>query len=356
MFTIERHGYNAVRDMTLDIIDDLIDNGFTVKYPVNGGGTYVQPTTPSFHVILETSSTASNIFHSTQPWRICFEIIADAWTPQSTPALGGPYILGVYLGTANNLQDSGAILKSMYVYQSGILNNEPFGNTGGIWTNKGDQGNQDARPRYTTYNEGFICRYLYENNGNGGSRPLSYRMSVTSRGLFLGTWDSRAQETGTNFNWLLVQRGVDKDTGAIRGSTPATATSRMPVFCINSVNNKIYKFVVRERDVYGPSSRVVNTVDAEDSPAPLNPEQQVSFNEDGNYVISLINNLTSPRFKYPDELDMVGTISADVVEDSQEIEISVYGEASPRKYLSLQANAANNTGMRLLVLVDNPNE
>jgi hypothetical protein len=355
MFTIERQGYNTVREMTLAVVNDLVAHGFAVKYPLTND-VYEPPTTDAFKIILETSSSESNILNAGQPWRIAFEILDTTNAKPSQPALGDARILACYTGTSANLADNGTVACSLYAYQYQLLKNEPFGNIGSEWTNKGQANNSDATPDHTSYSDGFMNRFLIENQGMGGTRPLSYRLSITTRGIFLGVWDTRTEETATAFNWMLIQRSVDKDSGATRGTTPATSASTCPVFCVNSVNNGIYKFIVREKDVFGPSARKINDADAEDSPAPLNPEKQVCFNEDGNYVITLLNNLTTPRFKYTDELDMVGTISADVVGAGQELEFTVYGEAQPRKYLALQANKPNNTGMRLMVLIDNPNE
>ena len=359
MFSIERKDYTALTTLTLDLIDDLAANGFVVKYPVDQNGVYIKPAANAgFKVILETSSQVSNIFHADQAWRICFEILTNPWPIESFPALGGPYILACHVGTKNNLADDGTVSRSqMLGNQGSIAKLEPFGNIGALWTNQGSgTGGLDMAPLYSDASQCFYTRFLVENNGLGGYRPLSYMTSITSRGLFIGIWDSLTQETGEGFNWLIVQRSVDNATGAIRGTTPATAQSKCPVFCVNSTDNQIFKFIVREKDVPAPSMRIVNKFDQEDSAAPLNIFNQVSFNEDGNYVISLLNNLTTPRFKYPDELDMVGTISADVIGASQKIDITIYGEALPRKYVALQANGANNTGMRLMVLVENPNE
>ena len=356
MFTIERQGYNTVKEMTLAVVDDLVANGFSVKYPLTNS-VYVAPTTDAFKIILETSSSQSNILNAGQPWRIAFEIIDTTNSSGgNSPALGDARILACYTGTSANLANDGTVACSLYTGQSSLLKNEPFGNIGSEWTNKGQGGNQNVTPDHLSYSDGFMNRFMIENQGMGGIRPLSYRLSITSRGIFLGVWDTRTEETGDAFNWMLIQRSVDKDSGAVRGTTPATSISTCPVFCVNTVNNGIYKFIVREKDVFGPSARKINALDVEDSPAPLNPEKQVCFNEDGNYIITLLNNLTTPRFKYTDELDMVGTISADVVGAGQELEFKVYGEAQPRKYLALQANKPNNTGMRLMVLVDNPNE
>lgn len=355
MFTIERQGYNTVKEMTLAVVDDLIANGFSVKYPLTND-VYEAPTTDTFKIILETSSSVSNILNVDQPWRIAFEIIGTTNSTGNNAALGDARILACYTGTSANLADDGTVACSLFTTQGTLYKNEPFGNIGSEWTNKGQGGSNNATADHLSYSDGFVNRFMIENQGMGGTRPLSYRLSVTSRGIFLGVWDTRTEETGEAFNWMLIQRSVDKDTGAVRGTTPDTAASTCPLFCVNTVNNGIYKFIVREKDVLSPSSRKINTLDVEDSPAPLNPEKQVCFNEDGNYVITLLNNLTTPRFKYTDELDMVGTISADVVGAGQELEFTVYGEAQPRKYRALQANKPNNTGMRLMVLIDNPNE
>lgn len=355
MFTIERQGYNTVKEMTLAVVDDLIANGFSVKYPLTNS-EYTAPTTDAFKIILETSLIDSNILNADQPWRIAFEILDTTTNIPAKPPLDDARILACYTGTSANLADDGTVACSLSTFVASIYKNEPFGNIGSEWTNKGPANNTDATPDHTSYGDGFVNRFLIENQGMGGIRPLSYRLSITNRGIFLGVWDTRTEETGEAFNWVPIQRSVDKDSGAVRGTTPATSASTCPVFCVNTVNNGIYKFIVREKDVLSPSARKINTLDVEDSPAPLNPEKQVCFNEDGNYVITLLNNLTTPRFKYTDELDMVGTISADVVGAGQELEFTVYGEAQPRKYRALQANKPNNTGMRLMVLVDNPNE
>jgi hypothetical protein len=353
MFTVERQGFNTVRSMTLSLIDDMVANGFTVIYPQ----PYASPTEGSagFKVVLETTPV-SNAFHSTtgQPWRIAFEILDMTNAIQNVPSLDDARILACYVGTSANIANDGTIACSLSTYMSSIFKNEPYGNIGAEWTNKGTQNNIDATPNHNIPNQGFINRFLIENQGMGGIRPLSYRLCITNRGAFIGVWDTRTEETGVGFNWILIQRSVDKDTGAIRGSSAPANTC--PVFCINSVANNIYKFIVRETDVLSPSSRKLNTADAEDSPAPLNPEKQVCFNENGDYVITLLNNLTTPRYKYADELDMVGTISADVVGAGQVIDFTVYGESSARSYMALQANKPNNTGMRLMVLVNNPNE
>ena len=125
----------------------------------------------------------------------------------------------------------------------------------------------------------------------------------------------------------MVQRPVDKKTGIVRGlPIDNESPGNRPLFCVNSVNGKYWKFVVREHDQAIPSSRKNATINTEDDSAIINPYTQQSLTENGEYVISFLNNLSTSRYKYADELDMVGTVSADVVGGGSSIDINVYGE------------------------------
>lgn len=218
--------------------------------------------------------------------------------------------------------------------------------------------------------------------------PMSYVLSYTTRGLFFGIWNSDTPHTALRFSWCLIQRSVDRTTGAVRGTTQATATSECPLFCVFGCETSVGTaptstvpftvapkhdygiMVVREKSTSSPGPKIVYSAqsvnfvsgatecwsDREDTPIFLNPAKQVSFNEDGNYMVTFISELASSRYRYPDELDMVGTISADVIGIGQELQFTVYGEAQPRTYIALPANGPFNTGMRLLVLKSNPND
>jgi hypothetical protein len=166
------------------------------------------------------------------------------------------------------------------------------------------------------------------------SNPVIYKIVTTDHGLFLGTWGKNPEEYGEGFSWMVVQRGVSKDTGITRGlPVPGSGSvGNRPLFCVGSVGNNYFKFVVREHDLDVPSEKKNAARNTEDSAAVLNPYQQQSLTENGEYVVTFINNLNSSRFKYSDELDMVGTVSADVIGGGTSIEVNVYGEDSNRTY------------------------
>lgn len=273
---------------------------------------------------------------------------------------------------------------------------EPIGNTGAQWTNTFDPQPNSAkfktRPDAATYataytspqrwdgpdvtdsDQLFINRYatfgpkVGSFGGFAGdikyATQLSYRLVVSDHGLFLGCWGPDPEENGSGFSWILVQRPVDKRTGIVRGVNPLTGLpftntdenlpengiGNRPLFCVNSVNGKYWKFVVREHDLDIPQARKDATLNTEDSGAVINPYQQQSLTENGEYVITFLNNFNSSRFKYSDELDMVGTVSSDVVGGGSEIDVTVYREAEPRTYHALWSSGSFGTKMRIMVV------
>jgi len=227
------------------------------------------------------------------------------------------------------------------------------------------------------------------------SNPMSYRLVLSDHGMFFAVWGENPEETASNYSWLLIQRPVSKNDGTIRGvySDFYTATGpngypvpdtlrnntiinstafdragntinfgNRPLFCINSTSNKFYKFVVREHDLPIPSARKDASNNSEDNGAVLNAYRQQSLTENGEYVITFINNLNSSRFKYADELDMVGTVSADIVGGGTDIDVAVYNEIDPangqpskRTYHALWSSGAYGTKMRIVVVKRTPN-
>jgi hypothetical protein len=147
---------------------------------------------------------------------------------------------------------------------------------------------------------------------------------------------------------------------------------------LNSVGYKYWKFIVREEDVLHPSigdreniretwdyanSKIVTTstsyrvpadANTQDSFALLNTTNQVALTEDSKYLVSFIHNLATPRFRYSEELDMIGQTSADVCMAGNDISINAYNETGNRIYRALPANNPYNTGLRIAVLRDIP--
>jgi hypothetical protein len=209
--------------------------------------------------------------------------------------------------------------------------------------------------------------------------PLNYIMTATNRGLFFGMYEgnwSVAQKSEENFikhkdswfSWFLIQRPVDRVTGKVY------TAGRAPVFCINSVGYKYWKFIVRESDAMHPTqgdpeqlsqylSNTTGNVIAQvtpfrvpadqhttDSHAILNTTDQIALTEDSKFLISFLHNLTTPRFRYSQELDMLGQTSADVCMAGNDISITAYSETSSRTYRALPANKPYNAGLRIVVL------
>ena len=71
--------------------------------------------------------------------------------------------------------------------------------------------------------------------------------------------------------------------------------------------------------------------------------------------MTFLTNLTTSRYRYGDELDMLGTVAAEVIGPGTSINVQVYGETVSsvpvqRIYTALYANNPNGVGMRLMAL------
>lgn len=278
---------------------------------------------------------------------------------------------------------------------------EPIGNIGDVWTNTFDPTDNASKysqatidsvsppyqsprlwegPDITNPTQVFLNKYVTSGPktsawaGFGAdttyANVTSYRIVTTDHGLFLGCWGPDPEENGKGFNWLLIQRPVDKEDGIVRGINKQTGLpyagelnpdtglpypiGNRPLFCVYSVGGKYGKYVVREHDNPVPTTRKDATRNTTDSGAVINPYQQQSLTENGEYVITFLNNLNSSRFRYSDELDMLGTVSSDVVGGGSSIDVSVYSEQQKRTYHALWSSGSFGTRMRVMVVEDIP--
>ena len=386
-----------------------------------------------FVATIDTNSAVAqdddSVIPNRQPWRVQFIVTG----PQSAQgAVATPLQM-------NYNENSGRVAISRVTDKVGAVvdNVGSLGawQPGGIFDpNKPDQG--------------FINR-LTRVAGQENSYPLSYILTISSRGFFLGVWEGNwstqlagAADSSNYFNWVLVQRPVDRNTGRV------LTTGKAPVFSLNGVNYKYYKGIVRESDVLHPTSgpapllgqglikigasrpwkiegsadsadnnlgtiflsqlpigttiynknnafvgkvgvtvnnqeayltgapkvttyaaaatagtsnfyyvepnqspyRILADVHSPDHHMVFNSETQVALTEDSKYLLTFPHNLTTPRFRYTEELDVLGTTSADVVMAGQDIQFVTYGEWGPRTYRALAASTANNSGLRIAVL------
>jgi len=370
----------AGQSVTSTVTPGTVVGSVTVVSVVSTGTTTATVTLSS-QQSLDAGEELHFVFAEVQPWRLAFDVQVNTLYP-----LTGPQVVNVYAATANQLDNFGRISTiwsangKIKLDQAGIMGALPSYGTNATG------GNTAPFVAFTVNaavaSEGFINRQVRVAE-NPEIYPFNYGLTMTNRGIFFGVWEgtwstmqksaARSATDGDNFfNWFLIQRPVNRYTGQV------LTTGRCPVFCINSVGYKYWKFIVREDDILHPSLgdpenkrdyitlnasgnayvqastaipyRVPADAHTQDSFAILNTSNQIALTEDSKYLISFLHNLTTPRFRYSEELDMIGQTSADVCMAGSDISITAYNESGPRVYRSLPANGQYNTGLRIAVL------
>jgi len=360
-FTIERQGFFKINDMMPAIIDDMIANGFTKIYP---SGTVEKD------VLLKAGPTVDPL-STTQPWCIRFLWDRDPSTAGTTGS-----------GSVSETTNGGKIdilVAAPEQFPGDKCASYMVRRADGSDTSKieyvGLVGTMDARTNTAELKQFFDRSRLSVNSF--AVFPLCYRLSISDRGFALNVWEQATEVAGNRHSWIVIQRPVDNVTGQV------ITTGKAPVHCmyglmsgvVNPADESIGKynirrFIVRESDVLSAYPRVQDgdttpnpssgtpmtgadaTRNTMDYAAVINPVQQVAITENNKYVITFPNGFNTARFSYTHELDMVAYTSADVVAQGTEVPVQVYSEPTARKYMALNANGPNNTGMRLLMLVD----
>lgn len=312
--SVVQSGFEDLRTLCQSIMTTMLANGFT---EVSGAIIDANTTEAAF-----TAGPNVDPLSLTQPWRIRLECAA-----------GTAGFIKVNVATPLQIKDDRSVVASKSGATSGFL-----------------QG--------TTATGNWITgAQFYPNGANASAHPLSYMLSISSHGIACCVWVEGQDDAGSKFSWFVVQRPVDNETGTtlITGKAPVFAlwsTTGGDGAALTSDNHHIYKFVVRESDVNVPTEPKPACIAEEDSDPVMNPIQQVSIAEGNLYIITFPNSLNTQRHVYKHELDMLAYTSADVVSQSTEVDLTVYGEAQPRTYKALNANGPFNTGMRILMLMD----
>lgn len=324
-FSVERRGYLTVSSLMASVVADMLSNGFTLKFPSTFSANDAA-TDPSYRVILEAGPTVDPLA-ATQAWQICFDILG---LQRAAAYAATSYQFDPSTGDIKQITDStGAAIDTCGAIGALVLNSNPS-------VNDPSQGFLNREKRIGT---------------NASTYPMSYILTISDRGIFLGVWEGSwstlraGLDSDSNyFNWLLVQRPVDRFAG------DTLVEGRCPVFCVNQVNYKYWKFVVREEDILHPTQRVPADSNTEDSHMIFNIANQVALTEDKKYLLTFPHNLTTPRFRYTEELDLIGITSSDVVMASSNVSFRVYGESRDRVYTALPPSRGFNTGARICVL------
>ena len=367
--------------ITLDIVNEMIANGFKPIFPVDGDGLFTPPVGAAldkYVVVLEATGDVDPLnkteVANKQPWRIAFQVYSNA-------------TMGMFAGSQQALKDDGtlpyttAIVKKSgesdtvrIVGARGIIGADytPFINEIPTPNPKYFADAAKFQPHWNQKTEGFVDRRTKVwvdakvTAAPGGAEvppvqptdptkdvsntyPMSYYLVIGPHGFYLSVWQGAATNMkGADFSWVLVQRPVKRDTGEV------VVDGKAPVFCVNSVGNKINRFVVRESDVSDASAVTLATEDTKDGTAIINDKRQVGVSENNQYIVNYPSRLNTPRYAYTYELDMIGYASATVVSGTTEIPQTLYNEAEPRTYIGMHSNLENNNGMRIVAIKAGP--
>lgn len=180
--------------------------------------------------------------------------------------------------------------------------------------------------------------------------PFSYDLVTSDHGIALQINAEGLDNTGTAFSWLVVQRGVVAETGAVDPNSPLFA-----IFSIgggqlgnpDTLNEKsIQRFTVIERDINAATAPISAVVPSPDGIPVINPMQQVMIAEGNKAIVLFPHMINTHRYLYHIVLDMLGYTSADVISAASNVDVT---PASIKKtYRAMNANGKDNRGMRIL--------
>ena len=363
-------GYTNLQVMVKDVVTDMKAAGFDLlnAYSLNASGDLIfagnsapnHSETTGYYVLAPTQTvdplavedgddTDPN-YDKRQPWRIVIEVV--------DMVIGNLYknYIRFWVVPASQLitEASGLIRVAAYAQnrESGYLfdKNKRVADESAYTCSFFSRLAAQTGPRlwscYGTVEEGF--------NPDSLAIPFSYLLSITDHGIAFSMWAENYDKAGDCFNWFTVQRLV-KDDGSI------LLDEKSPLLCVFSTDGGgmpdsgkqdaegILYFVVCEDDIHAPTSPISAVVPLPDSVPFINSMQQVSLMVNRNFVMQFPRGINTQRYYYPYKLDMVGYTSADVLSHKSLQTLTVAGQE--RQFRSINANSANNTGMRPLFVV-----
>lgn len=312
----------------IEIIDNLYKDleavGFTRILPSTGVAPQLSDGVETF--VFESTLTVNQL-NATQPYRILIDLASNA-----AGVTGG---IKIAVANPQQILDDGTLARFPGNNSSDQYGTRFMGQLGSQWNPGGSSIPKGAN---------FMTRSVSNVNYDFGT-VYSYMLVQSDHGIALSIWED-ANDNTPAYSWFVVQSPVDKDTGA------PLATDNSPIFCVYSADAQpAMRFTVNEADVFRPTYSVRAGIDSANSSAILNETDQVAIAKGNKYLITLPNRLNTERYAYTEELDMIAYTSADVISEETEIPTTLYGEASPRVYRAMKANSNNNTGMRLMMLV-----
>lgn len=378
---IVKSGFTSNVKMWKSILQDLIDNGFSLVSYNNTAASTI-PTTDLTAFVVEATSTIDPLAGTgvgKQRWRVACKVTDKR--------------VNLYCAAPEQISDTGTIAKtgtisissSAYPEYAGQIGARYNGNTGGVagdndvcFWHRGITGSNNS-----VYYGGTMAYPTNVTTGSAAQQnndsliwadpeatPFTYHLAFTDHGFALHIAVEGRDSDGCRGAWLVVQRAINSDGTVV-------VDGKAPLFCMFSVNGggsmnndlevrpatnspgsfQIMRFTVRESDVNAPTTPAPAHIHSSDSFAVINPYQMVPFSEDNHFDFRLPQGFNTQRYSYPYEMDIVGYASADVISNGTEIAVQVYNEveddgttAKKRTYKALTANSPNNTGMRIFLL------
>jgi hypothetical protein len=184
--------------------------------------------------------------------------------------------------------------------------------------------------------------------------PLTLFISTSDHGFTLHVAADALDNTGKAYSWAVVQRPVLESSMAVpAGPAPLFAVFRAEGSGDPDVLNakEIQRITVREADIHAAALAVTACSFAPDVAPIINSMQQVSVTVDNNAVVSFPQRINTHRHVYALMLDMLGYTSADIMSSASDVPIAFAG-VPQRTYKAMNANGANNRGLRVLFPTD----
>lgn len=183
----------------------------------------------------------------------------------------------------------------------------------------------------------------------GSGHPISYCFSASDHGFSLCCWSETSTDSGTDFSWVVVQRGVQSSNLGL----PTYKSPLLAVFSTEGAGDPntldeqcIETYTVIEDDINAVTPPVSACVVGPDQYPIINPMQQVSTTADNAVMVLFPQLYNTSRHVYFLVLDMLGYSSADTISMSSTVPVSF--QSGVRNYQALLANGVGNTGVRIL--------
>jgi hypothetical protein len=393
--TVQRQGFIKATELVTALANDLIANGFELMYLNGVAGNVTQPDGETTDVYLQATRDVDPLCpqdnsapqEGDQPWIIHitarteqgvggFDFNADGhinWmridictpsqiieNPDGTWRVAYKLYQNFSRGEDRVTSTRNEAIAGMLSYGSYRIQSSTSSGGGTDPSGSATFGYFYCFNAYTA-NEQNVSNVNSPNWGKSGdfaAHPLSYHLTTSDHGIVFAMWGESYDSTGEELAWFCTQRMVNKDDGTV------VVDGKAPLFTVYSLEgnrnsnlnepdeDQIMYMVTRESDVNTPTFPRSATVDQADSNRIINAVQQVAIGEDENFIVHFPNGLNTQRYGYPDELDLIAYTSADALSSENEIELTVYGEANPRKYVAVGSNNTFNKGMRMLVQIE----